>query len=583
MRYFDRFRSLHTYVLLWLFIPFAVLLIVVLASVISIYQNSMTQLVLERHQQLANLAAVTISQGMEGNAHVLEALSTRATLRDPSRTVRESVFQQSSDALENFNAGVIQVDAQGMIITIAPGTSTRLWETIPVEIRVNLLKATNQPTFSNVVTTTGDTDVVLVAVPVTTADGQLASAIIGGIDLNDPVNVISEAIQKLTTSTPGIAYLVDAQGKVISHPQLSEIGKDYRDRPYIGQAVLGSRGGRLWTDPTGERFVGAEALVSPSGWSVVIKEPWEVITASARGYTILIIAFVLLALVGFLFISWIATRRVTAPIQKLSKSTGALASGEVIPPMDKSRILEIDNLHASFMQMANQIASYRDGLRHYVDVLTRSQEDERLRIARELHDETVQNLLAIYRRMELYAATETDPQRKEQLGMLHAMTHKTLQGVRRISQDLRPMMLDDLGFLPAVQMLVRAAHEGPGGVPHVDFEVKGDRRLLAPAHELALYRIIQEALQNVRKHAHATRLLVKIAYQTNLVCLEITDDGLGFAVPASFTELVQAGNLGLMGIQERVWAVGGTLNIDSRVGKGTEIKVSLFECQHGRL
>lgn len=576
MRFFNRFRSLHTYVLLWLIFSFSILLSGVMAAVISIYQNSMTQLVLERHQQLANLAAVTVSQGVEGNARVLETLRTRTGF-GLSEGSGESIFQQSAEALEGFNAGVVQVDLAGNLVTIAPNTNLDEWESIPREVLQQFVQNPTLPTFSDVVTTESGINVILIAVPLEEEDGQLSGAIIGGIDLNDPTNFISTAIQKLTLSTSGIAYLVDGQGKVISHPDLNEIGSDHSDLPFIGQAVQGARGGSLWDDPAGERYVGAEAVVNPSGWSLIIKEPWEVIIAPVRKYTFLITGSLVLVFAVFLFLSWIGTRQVTAPILKLSKTTSALASGERLPVMEESRILEIDNLRASFIQMANQISSYRDGLHHYVDAMTRSQEDERLRIARELHDETSQDLLAIYRRIELYAATETDPARKQQLDHLHTMLHQTLQGVRRISQDLRPMMLDDLGFIPAMQMLIRSAHEGVGGVPQVDLFVKGDTRPLDSVHELTLYRIVQEALNNIRKHARATRLWVTMEYLPDRVCLEIGDDGVGFAVPNSFTELVQAGNLGLMGIQERVWAVGGTLRVESHTGKGTVIAVAIPE------
>ncbi len=575
MHLFDRFRSLHIHVILWLIVPFTVILIVALGTIIYTYQNNMTQLVLERHQQLANLAAVTVSQGIEGNAHVLEALRDRVALRNSSEQVREAALLQSGDALVDFSAGVVQVDAKGRVITAIPDVPLGGWTTLTDPELLRQLSLSDAPVFSDVISIQDGKEVILIAVPMLDEEGALSGAIIGGIDIRSPGNTFNTAIQKLTTSTPGIAYLVDKQGIVISHPDPAEIGKNYGDRPYIGQPISGSRGGSLWKSPQGERFVGAEALVTPSGWSVVIKEPWDVITASTRKYTFFILIFVLLALVLFFILSWIGTRKVTLPIQKLSKSTRLLAFDEIVPDIEASKIEEIDDLRAAFAQMARQISSYRDGLRHYVEAITRSQEEERLRIARELHDETVQNLLAVYRHMELFKASEPDPQKQKQLFSLHTMIGETLQGVRLISQDLRPMILDDLGFVPALQMLVRAAHEGQGAVPHVSLEVDGEVTALPSGVELGLYRIVQEALTNVRKHARATSVQVKLKYQSDSISLAIVDDGIGFLVPASFTELVQAGNLGLMGIQERVWAVSGTLNVASPNGQGTAITISV--------
>jgi signal transduction histidine kinase len=477
--------------------------------------------------------------------------------------------------LVNFTAGVVQLDDQGMVITAIPDMPLEARETLSAPALLRQLSVSNDPVYSNVVSLQDGKEVILIAVPIFDEVSAYSGAIIGGIDISVPGNPINTAIQKLTTSTPGIAYLVDEHGIVISHPDPAEIGKNYSNRPYIELSIRGSSGGSLWESPQGERFVGAEALVTPSGWSVVIIEPWDAITASTRRYMFFILIFVLVALILFFFLSWIGTSKVTSPIQKLSQSTRLLASDETFPDIEVSKILEIEDLRSAFAHMARQIAAYRDGLRHYVEAITRSQEEERLRIARELHDETVQNLLAVYRRMELLNTSETDPQKQKQLCTLHDMIGQTLQGVRLISQDLRPMILDDLGFVPALQMLVRAAHEGQGAVPHVSLDVDGAVTPLPSGVELGLYRIVQEALNNIRKHAHATHAQVKIKYQVSSVSLEIADDGNGFVVPSSFTELVQTGNLGLMGIQERVWAVGGTLHVESRIGLGTQINISV--------
>lgn len=575
MRLFDRIRSLHLYVLLWLIVPFTVILTIALAAIIIAFRNNTTQLILERHQQLANLAAVAVSQGIEGNAHVLEALRDRAALTDPSIEVRETALLQSADALVDFTAGVVQLDADGAVITATPGTLLASWRGFSAWPFREDLAASHGPVFSDVIALQEGQDAILIAVPMFGEMGGISGAIVGGIDIHSQQNSISLAIRKLTTSTPGIAYLVDGRGIVISHPDSAEIGQDYSDQPLIGKASPGSHGGILWRSPQGERFVGAEAQVEPTGWRVVVREPWEAIVASSSRSTWIILAFILLAQAAFILLSWAGTRKVTAPIQRLSQNTRLLASGEPVPDIEQSQIQEIEDLRAAFTRMSEQIASYRDGLRHYVEAITRSQEDERLRIARELHDDTVQNLLAVNRRMELLSATESDPQKQQQLIALHGMIDQTLQGVRLISQDLRPMMLDDLGFVPAVQMLVRKAHEGQGAVPDVRLEVKGTPQPLTANAELALYRIVQEALNNVRKHAQATSVGVLIEYQDHSVDLTIRDDGGGFLVPASFTELVEAGHLGLMGIQERVWAAGGTLQVESRVGQGTEIRVSI--------
>lgn len=581
MQLFKHPRSLHMYVLLWLITPFLILLVIAVVTTLAVFQNSLKQLVLERHQQLANLAAVTVSERIERGAHILEVLSARPALRDPSLELRETAFRQSAGDLDDFTGGVVQVNTQGVVITAAPGRPLAQWDELPDTRFLNQLSLANGPIFSDVIVIDHEKEAILIAVPTFTEAGEFSGAVIGAIDINSPGNAINTVIQKLTTSTPGIAYLLDDQGVVISHPDPAEIGKTYADPLSFEQTVRGSKGGSLWVTSQGKRFAGAEAIVTPSGWRLIVEESWEAITAPVRRYTYLFIFFILLALVMFFFLSWFVTRQVTAPIQKLSNSTRLLASAEVIIPPDKSRIQEIDELRAAFTSMAKQISSYRNGLRHYVDGITRSQEEERSRIARELHDETVQNMLAVYRRMELMSASETDPQKQQQLGNLQEMVEQTLQGVRFISQDLRPFILDDLGFVPAVQMLVRKAHEGQGAVPHVNLRVEGDVLPISSGVELALYRIVQEALNNVRRHARATSVQVAVQYQPATIHLTIEDDGIGFAVPSSLTELAQAGHFGLMGMQERVWAFGGTLQVESHADLGTAITVSIPLLQTG--
>lgn len=155
------------------------------------------------------------------------------------------------------------------------------------------------------------------------------------------------------------------------------------------------------------------------------------------------------------------------------------------------------------------------------------------------------------------------------------MVADALRGLRQISRDLRPLVLEDLGLIPALRTLVRSAREGVGAVPHARLEVSGQPVGLGTEQELALYRITQEALTNIRKHARATGVRVDLAFDTSTVRLDIGDDGWGFEVPASLNDFAQRGSFGLMGIQERVWAVGGTLSIKSTPGHGTQLIVTM--------
>jgi two-component system sensor histidine kinase UhpB len=221
-----------------------------------------------------------------------------------------------------------------------------------------------------------------------------------------------------------------------------------------------------------------------------------------------------------------------------------------------------------------QIARYRAGVRRYVAAVTHSQEDERKRIARDLHDDTVQSLIAIGQRIELCRASLDDPEEaREQLTDVRRMVTEVIQNIRHFSRELRPLALEDLGLVSALQLLVNDLARANS--LEVDLEIDGQPQSLAPDLEVAIYRIVQEALQNVRKHAHASKVRVRAEFTDEGVAITVRDDGVGFIVPPNLTDLASRGNFGLMGIEERAQLFGGELEIHSQTGQGTELKVTL--------
>jgi len=149
----------------------------------------------------------------------------------------------------------------------------------------------------------------------------------------------------------------------------------------------------------------------------------------------------------------------------------------------------------------------------------------------------------------------------------------TLQGIRRFSQDLRPSIIDDLGLMPAVKWLVKQKSEESG--IDIALRITGREQRLLPEMELILFRIIQEGLNNVSKHASASEAEVQVEFENSRVEVSITDNGKGFELPQTVGDLSPSGKLGLVGMQERVSLLNGSLNIKSEPGKGTEVKASV--------
>ncbi len=206
--------------------------------------------------------------------------------------------------------------------------------------------------------------------------------------------------------------------------------------------------------------------------------------------------------------------------------------------------------------------------------ITRAQEDERRRIARELHDDTAQSLILLSRRLDGVLDTPllADDVRLP-LRDLRAQVGTIVADVRRFGRDLRPSVLDDLGLAAAIEWLTEELSGRFSIVARA--QILGPQRRLEPEAELALFRIAQEALRNVERHAAASEVTVRLEFAGDCVRLSVRDNGRGFALPTSQNDLVASGRLGLAGMQERAQLVGAELALQTQLGIGTSITVTL--------
>lgn len=228
----------------------------------------------------------------------------------------------------------------------------------------------------------------------------------------------------------------------------------------------------------------------------------------------------------------------------------------------------------AFQNIARDITEekrMRENLRFYLQEIARAQEEERKRIARELHDSTAQTLIALLHQLEnLMSDRAKLPVREAKaLWGFYEQIRDVLGEVRRFSRDLRPSILDDLGLLPALEWATGELQKEYG--VETAFKVVGSERRFSPEAELILFRIVQEALRNIAKHAQASKAEVKVEFEKQKVRVAISDDGVGFQLPENLGELLHSGKLGLAGMQERVQLLGGNLKLKSKVGKGTAI------------
>jgi signal transduction histidine kinase len=314
--------------------------------------------------------------------------------------------------------------------------------------------------------------------------------------------------------------------------------------------------------------------VPDTGWGLIVAEPWEDLVNPLLRTSLLtplmLIPAVLIAVVAIV----LGARRIIRPLQQLDAQAARAGQGDyaaLAQPIDG--ITEIQDLHATLARMADQLRRYQRSLQSYAADVLRGQEDERSRLAHELHDETVQALIALDQRLQLIERTaQRDPHAALiKLDELRALTTTTIDDVRRVIRDLRPIYLEDLGLVPALEMLLQSLRQPDR--PVLALMVEGEPHRLTPERELAIYRIVQEALNNAIKHAQARQATVKLVFDQDLR-VTISDDGVGFSVPDRVEALTELGHFGLSGLRERAELIGAQLTITSSP-RGTTVELRL--------
>jgi two-component system sensor histidine kinase UhpB len=265
---------------------------------------------------------------------------------------------------------------------------------------------------------------------------------------------------------------------------------------------------------------------------------------------------------AMLVVDLLLLRRALSPLGELAKQMEGvdlrnparrLGGGETYGPALAAFI-------ETFNAMVDRLAEER---RAGARAALTAQERERLRIGRALHDEAGQTLTAIALEIER-AAREGSPAQRERMAALAAQLHASLDEIRRISRDLRPEALDDLGLINALIALTSRV-DRQGGL-RIERRFSAQLPKLSTELELVIYRVAQEALTNVLRHAHASECRVELDTIDGAVELRVSDDGIGM-----LAQRVNAETIGIEGMRERALLANGTLDIEAHPGEGTRV------------
>lgn len=559
------------------------LMLIVVMTVLSVgvaffaYRQVSQTLAESRDQELANVGAERVSERMENLLRSLLVLVDQPEMQTGDVDVQDLVIRERGRELladfTNRDGGIIILDSDGIVSVTRPFRPDLIGQDFSQEPYFQYVRTNRSFTFSDIIPepSTGQ-DVVVIAVPIIQAqsnDFMGAMAIRFYIDFQR----LGQEVQKLKVGEQGVAYLIDRNGRLIYHPIDSLIGTDFSYREAVKQLQAGNREGAITSqEPDGSRTVEGYAVVPITGWGLVIGEPWTQAVAPALTSLTPVAIILVIGLIVVASMVSLGVQRVTDPIQSLVIQTGQVTAGDYDAQVTLSRIKEIKELGTAFNEMVQQISKYRAGMRQYVADITNSQEEERKRIARDLHDDTVQTLIAIGQRIELIKGFADNPAEvRSRLSDLRTMVTTAIASVRQFSQDLRPLTLEDLGLAAAMQYLVNQLEQNYG--IEVNLEIQGEVDNIPSDMEIAIYRILQEALSNVRKHARATEVSVLARFTPRQIRLSVRDNGRGFDVPDDITDFANSGNFGIMGLQERTQLFGGSVRIKSSPNQGTIIEM----------
>lgn len=552
-----RLRGLSAQLLLLIVLPLTLLLIAVAFAGVNLHQRDMRALVGERDHRAVTLTAAALSAQMEGRFNRLRALADRAAAEAPERALLASAY-----LLTDFDAGVALYDAAGRTLAATPAAAR--WATAPTaQTWLDVVRRSGEPTVLPL-----SEGVLPMAVP--SGDGQVIA--LGAFSVEGLRSSLAPML--MNDHSRMTLLLSDSQGRLLAALGLVQPAQsDLSAYPGVAEALRGESGVTFVTVQGEERVI-AFAPVPSVGWALVAEEAWaDVVSPQMRlsqAAPLVLLPAMLIALIALAF----AWGRVVRPLQALRERAAQLGRGDwqsIEQPVGGIR--EVTELQHTLAHMAQQVRRAREALEGYIADITAAQEEERKRLARELHDQTIQSLVALNQRVQMARrALAHDPARAdEKLAELQSLLAETVAEVRRFSQALRPIYLEELGLVPALEMLARECQAGT--TMQVTFETVGMPRRLPPAAELAVYRIVQEALNNAARHAQARAAHVRVVFDDPELVVQVSDDGIGFVVPEQVSELAARGHFGLMGMHERAQLIGAHLAVRSQPGQGTIVEI----------
>jgi signal transduction histidine kinase len=560
---------------------------VILGSVGIRALSELSDQLLAEHERLAVSLGDRVGTTLHWSLGNLWALQSGAI---PPESARERLHEslQSSP----FFQQVLFIDGSGKVTWHEP-TLASLPSSEALSKAIGETRASGRASFATVPKSGTKAFSLLVVVPL--RGGAATGDVFAGAVLDPDRPSLVSVLGPARTAARSSVDIVDADGRVLASSDAARIGKKgalppvSRDRSAV--AVAGN-----------EVVAFAPLSVLPLG-VVVRQEEAELLAPVHAAERRILIATPIVAAIGLLF-AWGTARSLKQPIAILTTAAEQIAGGDLsrsIPPLGEDEVgrlgRSLETMRAALAEAFTRDRRAQEELERRVAERTRdltalthelrdrderrarllakfirAQEEERKRIARELHDETSQTVVALSVAADAALSRPFAPER-DRLREIKALAGRALSELHRVIYDLRPSVLDDLGLASAVRWYADR-NLTPLGIAF-RCEIEGLEERLPVEIETAVFRVVQEALTNIVRHARAETVLIQMARESDQLAIEVEDDGRGFDPTSVATPESSGRGLGLLGIRERVELLGGRVTIDSAPGQGTRLLVSV--------
>ncbi|MDX1613407.1 MAG: GAF domain-containing protein [Candidatus Promineifilaceae bacterium] len=355
--------NLRRKIVLWTFVPAAIILGAVTLVAFVAYQQVTAELVIARDQQLTRLSAGQLASEMEEFAEPLEALARMAPVYSGNPIGQQQVLEQFEQRFAIFDGGVVILDTFGRVQATQPTRPDIAGADWSDRDAFRRLVRTGRPVVSDMVFDgPSRSPVVLMLVPVFGSQGEFVGAVAGMLRLGaTSISAFYGEIVKLRLGESGLTYLVDGQGRILYHSDISRVGRNQADQAIVQRVLAGETGAERTRDRQGEVIVAGYAPVPGTSWGLVTQERWDDLTSSYREYQRFLLILLALGVLVPAVVVGVGVRRITRPIQELSQAAGAVARGNFGQTIVADTGDELEDLAQQFNRMSAQLqASYAD-------------------------------------------------------------------------------------------------------------------------------------------------------------------------------------------------------------------------------